>query len=126
MSIELNFDFPQERETVFQASLPWGISTATLAGVGTAIAVKAFTAGSTALAVAGVASAFFGCYGFLAVTLTALSSNSAHEFRRKIGPALKATASVVLVEMVASVAKAVFERIISDLIFGNQGRRRGH
>lgn len=126
MSIELNFDYPQERESVFQASLPWGASTAALAGAGTYVAVKALAAGSTALAVGGVASAFFGCYGFIAVTFTALSSNSAREFRQKIGPALKATASVVVAEMVASVAKAVFSKIIDDLIFGNQGRRRGH
>jgi hypothetical protein len=124
MSIELNFDYPQE--SVFQASLPWGISTAALAGAGTCVAVKALAAGSTALAVAGVASAFFGCYGFVAVTLTALSSDSAREFRRKIGPALKTTASVVIAEMVASVAKVVFAKILDDLIFGNQDRRRRH
>lgn len=126
MSIELNFDYPKESESVFQASLPWGISTAGLAGAGTYIAVKALAAGSTALAVAGVASAFFGCYGFIAVTLTALSSDSAKEFRRKIAPTLKATASIVIAEMAASVAKAVFSKIIDDLIFGNQERRRDH
>jgi len=124
MSIDFNYEFPQERESVFQASLPWSVSTAALAGAGTYVAVKAFAAGSTALAVGGVAAAFFGCYGFVAVTLTALSSNSAREFRRNVGPALKATAAVVVAEMVSCVAKAVFAKIIDDLVFGNPRRKR--
>jgi hypothetical protein len=124
MSIELNFDYP--KESVFQASLPGGVSTAALAGAGTYVAVKALNAGSTALGVAGVVSALVGCCGFVGVTSTALYSNSPTEFRRKIGPLLKISASFVIAEMVASFNKAVFNSLIDNLFFDNAYRRRQH
>lgn len=124
MSIEFNFDFPQERESVFQASLPWGASTAALAVFGAGAAVKAYAAGSTALAVAGVALALFGSYGTLAVTCTALNASSANEFRRKIKQTLTVAASAVFADMVSAVAHRILARLIDDLL-GNNRRRNG-
>lgn len=124
MSIEFNFDFPQEKETVFQASLPWGASTVALGVFGACVAIKAYAAGSTALAVAGVAATLFGSYGTLAVVLTAVNSSSAREFKRKIQPMLITASAAVFADMVSSVAHIVLARLIDSLL-GNNRRRNG-
>ena len=132
---DLNFEAQnaldtQNNQSVFRAALPYGVGTLALGGLGTygavtvfkatAATAAGFTAGPTAIAVAGVAIALIGIYGFFATAVTGIYARDSAEFKEKIGPVLTTVAFAVVTEMAATAAKAVFSKIIDEVIFGRR------
>jgi hypothetical protein len=102
--------------SVFLRSIPYGLGTLAAAGLGTYGAV---VASSTVLAVASVALALFGAYGFFVTAYIGIYSKDTADFSRRIGPALTTTAFAVVTEMIATVAKVVFINIINKALNHN-------
>lgn len=113
--------YPTERYGFLDRTLdatPYALGTLSAAALGTYLAV---TATSTALAIASVAMALFGTYGFFVTAYLGIYSHNHGDFQKRIGPALTTTAFGVIAEMIATVAKTVFVNLVNKVL-NNHGK----
>jgi|GEM_PF-1781448 len=106
------------QQSVFSAAFPYGVGSLALAGGGTWVAVTQLATGGYALPIAGVVVALIGAYGFFATAVTAIYSRDSRQFNENIGPALKTVAFAVITEVIASVARAVLDKLINRALSG--------
>ena len=121
MSFDVSIN--DSHDSVFLSALPYAATSLVASCAGTYIAITAATASSTALAVGGVALAFFGATCFLTSTITGIYSRNSIEFKKQIGPALKSALAITLADLLSSVARAVLIKLINDLLYKDERRR---
>jgi nitric oxide reductase large subunit len=110
----LNYLENERSGSVFSKALPYAASFIALGALGTYGAVVFSAQHATALTVASVATALFGCYGFLTTAIVGVSSNSVREFNQTIKKAITITFVSVVTELAASVAKTIFIELIQS------------
>lgn len=130
LNLDIQNNLDVQNQSVFRATIPYGVGTLALGGLGTYVAVTVYktsllvatglTAGQTAIVVGGVALALIGVYGFFATAYTGIYAKNSAEFKEKIGPTLTTVAFGVVTEMTATVAKAIFIKVIDEALFGRR------
>lgn len=110
----LNFLENERSGSVFSKALPYAASFIALGALGTYGAVVFSAQHATALTVASVATAYFGCYGFLTTVIVGVTSNNVREFNQTIKKAITITFASVVTELAASVAKTIFIELIRN------------
>jgi len=78
----LNYLENERSGSVFSKALPYAASFIALGALGTYGAVVFSAQHATALTVASVATAYFGCYGFLTTVIVGVTSNNVREFNQ--------------------------------------------
>jgi nitric oxide reductase large subunit len=108
----LNYLENERSGSVFSKALPYAVTFIALGALGTYGAIVFSAQHATALTVASVATALFGCYGFLTTVVVGVTVNNAKEFNQTIKKAITITFASVVTELAASVAKTIFIELI--------------
>lgn len=120
MSCDCIYNDPND--SVFLTALPYGATFLAGACGGTYLAITSIATGSTALAVAGVALAFFGATAFLTTTVTGIYSRNSYEFKKALMPALKTALAVTVFDLIATVSKVALIRLVDEFISSKMRR----